>query len=179
MARLKKLYDEKIRFELKDAFSVKNIMEVPKILKIVLNVGVKEAVADSKILQEVEHALSLIAGQQPVRTKVKKSIAGFKIREGMLIGVKVTLRRDRMYEFLDSLINLALPKSRDFQGVSTTFDRHGNYNLGIKEWNIFPEIANETAIKTRGLNITIETTAVKDEHARELLARFGMPFRKV
>jgi large subunit ribosomal protein L5 len=178
-ARLRKLYDEKIRLELQSVLGLKNIMQIPRISKIVLNVGVKEAVTDSKALIEVEQALGLIAGQQPVRTKAKKSIAGFKIREDMLIGVKVTLRRRLMYEFLDRLINVAIPKTRDFQGVSIKFDQRGNYNLGIKEWNIFPEIASEAMAKTRGLNVTIETTTDNDEHACELLKRFGMPFIKV
>ena len=177
-ARLKKLYDENIRTDLKDVLGLSNIMQTPKVSKIVLNIGVKDAVSDSKSLQEVERVFETISGQKPVRTVAKKSIAGFKLREGMPIGVKVTLRSKRMYEFLDRLISLALPKTRDFQGVSTKFDRRGNYNLGIKEWNIFPEIEHETATKMRGLNITIETTTTNDEHARELLTRFGMPFRK-
>src|SRR3990172_7384456 len=138
-ARLEEIYEKEIRSKLKKSLGLKNIMEVPKISK--------------------------IAGQQPVRTVAKKSIAGFKLREGMPIGVKVTLRRKRMYEFLDRLINLALPKVRDFQGVSTKLDRRGNYNLGVKEWLIFPEIDFEMSEKMYGLNITIHTTAHSDDHA--------------
>lgn len=177
-ARLKQLYDDTICPELKEFFGMRNVMEVPKLSKIVLNVGVKEATADSKVVQEIMNVISTISGQQPVRTLARKSIAGFKLREGMPIGVKVTLRRNSMYEFLDRLVNLALPKTRDFQGVPTKFDRQGNYNLGIKEWSIFPEVEAETALKLHGLNITIETTTGNDEHARELLTRLGMPFRK-
>lgn len=177
-ARLKQLYKSTICPELKESLSISNVMEVPKLSKIVLNVGVKEATADSKIMQEIVDVISAITGQKAVKTLARKSIAGFKLREGMPIGVKVTLRRNAMYEFLDRLINLALPKTRDFQGVSTKFDRQGNYNLGIKEWSIFPEIEAETALKLHGLNITIETTTDNDEYARELLTRFGMPFRK-
>lgn len=177
-ARLKKLYKDTICPELQKSLNISNIMEVPRLSKIVLNVGVKEATADSKVIQEIMDVISTIAGQRPVKTLARKSIAGFKLREGMPIGVKVTLRREAMYEFLDRLINLALPKTRDFQGVSTKFDRRGNYNLGIKEWSIFPEIEAETALKLHGLNITIETTTNNDEYARELLTRFGMPFRK-
>lgn len=177
-ARLKKLYKDTICPELRESLGIANIMKVPKLSKIVLNVGVKEATADSKVVQEIVNVISTITGQQAVRTLARKSIAGFKLREGMPIGVKVTLRRDAMYEFLDRLINLALPKTRDFQGVPTKLDRRGNYNLGIKEWSIFPEIEAEASLKLHGLNITIETTSDNDEYARELLKRFGMPFRK-
>src|SRR3990172_11419731 len=140
-ARLEDLYVEKIRPQLKEMLKVKNIMEVPKLSKIVLNVGVKEAVGDSRVLQGVSAILSDIAGQLPVVTKARKSIAGFKIREGMPIGVMVTLRGKKMYEFLDRLINVALPQVRDFQGVSPRLDGRGNYNLGIKDWIIFPEVS--------------------------------------
>src|SRR3972149_7696943 len=175
--RLEELYEKEIRAKLKESLGLKNVMEVPKISKIVLNVGVKDAVSDSKVLNTAMTIIGKIAGQQPVRTVAKKSIAGFKLREGMPIGVKVTLRRKRMYEFLDRLINLALPKVRDFQGVSTKLDRRGNYNLGVKEWLIFPEIDFEMSEKMYGLNITIHTTAHSDDHAFALLKGFNMPFR--
>jgi large subunit ribosomal protein L5 len=177
-ARLEEVYKSKIRADLKNILKLDNVMEVPEITKIVLNVGVKESVADSKALQKVQHVLSRIAGQAPLKTYAKKSIAGFKIREGMSIGAMVTLRRRNMYEFLDKLISLALPRVRDFQGVPTKFDRQGNYNLGLKDWTIFPEadsVANEIV---HGLNITICTTARSDAHGFELLKQFGMPFRR-
>ncbi len=177
-ARLEELYDAKIRSQLKETLGLKNVMLIPKVSKIVLNIGVKDAVSNTKALQEIERVLGIIAGQRPVRTRARKSIAGFKLREGMPIGAKVTLRRKRMYEFLDRLINLSLPKVRDFQGVTTKFDRKGNYNLGIKEWNIFPEVTHEVSEKLHGMNITIGTTATRDEHGFELLKSFGMPFRK-
>jgi large subunit ribosomal protein L5 len=176
-ARLEELYTQKLRPQLKETLNLANIMEVPKLEKIVLNVGVKEAVADSRVLQTVLQTLATIAGQAPVKTLARKSIAGFKIREGMPIGVRVTLRRKKMYEFLDKLINLALPKVRDFQGVPTKLDGRGSYNLGIKEWIIFPE-ADTTSEKVFGLNITIQTTAKNDAQGYELLKSFGMPFRK-
>lgn len=177
--RLEELYTNAIRPQLMQKLALKNIMEVPKLSKIVINMGAKEAVSDSKILQVGEHVISAITGQKPIRTKVKESIAGFKIREGMDIGVMVTLRGKRMYAFLDRLISLALPKVRDFQGTSIKLDGRGNYNLGIKEWNIFPEAeAAGAAEKAHGLNITIQTTAKQDAHAFELLKSFGMPFRK-
>ncbi|MCL4361135.1 50S ribosomal protein L5 [Candidatus Dependentiae bacterium] len=177
-ARLKELYNEKIKFDLKEKLNLSNIMKVPKITKIVLNVGVKEAVADSKALQHVLQVISNVSGQLPVKCLARKSIATFKIRTGMPIGVKVTLRNDRMYEFLDRLINLALPKVRDFQGVPVKFDKSGNYNLGIRDWVMFPEADLVAQEKSHGLNITICTTADEDEHAYELLKSFGMPFRK-
>lgn len=177
-ARLKELYDTKIRADLKDKLGLKNVMEVPKLSKIILNVGVKDAIADSKILQTVMDVVEKISGQAAVRTLAKKSIAGFKLRAGMPIGVKVTLRRDNMYNFLDKLINLALPKTRDFQGVPNQFDGRGNYNLGLKEITIFPEVEYDLNQKLNGLNVTICTTACTDEHGIELLKQFGMPFRK-
>ena len=178
-SRLKELYITEIRPKLKEELGLSNIMEVPKIAKVVLNVGVKEAVADSKIIQTVAQVITAISGQTPVKTKARKSIAGFKIREGMQLGVMVTLRGKNAYEFVDKLINLALPKVRDFQGVSPKFDGRGNYNLGVKEWNIFPEAESAGAQeKSHGLNITIHTTAKKDEHGYALLKNFGMPFRK-
>lgn len=153
-------------------------MEVPKVSKIVLNVGVKDAIADSKVLQSVMDVLAKISGQAPVKTIAKKSIASFKLRAGMPIGVKVTLRKKNMYTFLDKLINLALPKTRDFQGVPSSFDGRGNYNLGLKEVSIFPEVPYDINQKMYGMNVTICTTAKKDEHGVELLKEFGMPFRK-
>jgi len=151
---------------------------VPTVSKVVINVGVKDAISDSKVLKTVMEGIATISGQIPVRTLAKKSIAGFKLREGMPIGAKVTLRGRRMWEFLDRLINLALPKVRDFQGVPRRADRRGNYNLGIKEWIIFPEVQYEVGDKIYGMNITIQTTAGEDEHALLLLEKLGMPFKK-
>lgn len=176
--RLKKLYEEKIVPQLREQFKLSNVMEVPRLEKIVLNVGVKDAVSDSKVLNTITEVVGLIAGQKPVRTVAKKSIAGFKLREGMPIGVKVTLRGQNMYEFLDRLINLALPSVRDFQGVSTKLDRRGNYNLGIKEWNIFPEVHHDLTEKMYGLNITFHTSTDDDKLGFELLKAFNMPFKK-
>ncbi len=153
-------------------------MMTPKVSKIVLNVGVKGAVSDSKALQSIVLLLTRVAGQAPLRTSAKKSIAGFKLREGMPIGAKVTLRGRKMYEFLDKFINVSLPKVRDFQGVPSKLDGRGNYNLGLKEWTIFPEVEYEMDDKQHGLNITIQTTAENDAHGYELLKSFGMPFRK-
>jgi len=177
-ARLQELYDKEIRAQLKEKLSLGNVMEIPKLTKIVLNVGVRDAVADSKVLQKVVGIVAKIAGQAPVKTLAKKSIAGFKLREGMPIGVKVTLRKKRMYEFLDRLIGLALPKVRDFQGVPSKLDGRGSYNLGVKEWIIFPEIDYEVTDKLYGMNITIHTSARNDQQGYELLKSFGMPFRK-
>jgi large subunit ribosomal protein L5 len=176
-ARLEELYVTQMRPQLQKALGLSNIMEVPKLDKIVLNIGVKEAVGDSRVLNTVMQTIDAIAGQKSVKTLARKSIAGFKIREGMPIGVRVTLRGKQMYEFLDKLINLALPKVRDFQGVSNKLDARGNYNLGIKEWSIFPE-ADTTQEKVHGMNITIHTTARNDAQGYELLRAFGMPFRK-
>ena len=177
-ARFDEKYHTALRFELQKKLGLKNIMEVPKVSKIVLNVGVKEAVTDSRILQHVSKVIAAIAGQAPVITKAKKSIAGFKIREGMPLGVTVTLRRKVMYEFLDRLINVTLPNVRDFRGVKVSFDRQGNYNLGIKEWSVFPEASSNSLDKVYGMNITICTTAVNGEQAHALLEGFNMPFRK-
>lgn len=177
-ARLEEKYTSELRPNLKKNLDLKNIMEVPKITKIVINIGVKESVADSKALQKVQHVLSKISGQSCIKTYAKKSIAGFKIREGMAIGVMVTLRRRSMYEFLDKLINLSLPRVRDFQGVGNKLDRRGNYNLGLKDWTIFPEADSVAGENVHGLNITICTTAKTDAHGHELLKQFGMPFRK-
>lgn len=177
--RLDALYSETLRPQLQTTLNLKNSMEVPKLSKIVINAGVKEAVADSKALQAVTAVLTSISGQLPMKTSARKSIAGFKIREGMRIGVMVTLRGKRMYEFLDKLINLALPRVRDFQGVPVKLDSRGNYNLGIKESNIFPE-AETVGLQEKifGFNITIVTTAKNDQQGFELLKSFGMPFRK-
>jgi len=177
-ARLEELYQKTLIQQLEKELALKNIMAVPRVSKIVLNVGVKEAIGDSKLLKSVQEAVTRIAGQKPVRTMAKKSIAGFKLREGMPIGVMVTLRGQNMYEFLDRLINLALPEVRDFQGVSRRFDGRGNYNLGIKEWTIFPEIEYNVGDRVYGMNVTIHTTARDDEHGLVLLKAFGMPFQE-
>lgn len=177
-ALLKQEYEKSICPELQKELGKKNVMEVPRLSKIVLNVGAKEAVSDSRILDKLEKVLARIAGQKPVKTTARKSIAGFKIREGMPLGIMVTLRRDAMYSFFDKLINVALPKVRDFQGVSPKFDRRGNYNLGIKEWTIFPEADLGGGDIVSGMNISIHTTALNDDDARALLKRFGMPFRE-
>lgn len=176
-SRFEEKYNNSIRPELKTKLGIKNIMQVPKLSKIVLNVGVKDAVTDSKVLKAVSDMIGRITGQAPVRTLAKKSIAGFKIREGMPLGVMVTLRRSNMYDFLDKLINLALPNVRDFQGVPTKMDGRGNYNLGLKEWTIFPEAERSSLENVYGLNITIHTTAHQDADALELLKGFGMPFK--
>ncbi len=176
-ARLGVTYVETIRPALQKKFGLSNIMQVPRLLKIVINVGVKEAVSDSKVLATVMKTLDNIAGQKSVKTEATKSIAGFKIREGMAIGTCVTLRGRQMYVFLDKFVNLALPKVRDFQGLPTKLDGRGNYNVGIKEWSIFPEVDTNVE-KTFGMNITIHTSTDSDEQARELLRSFGMPFRK-
>jgi large subunit ribosomal protein L5 len=178
-ARLEELYVSKIRPELQKKLGLKNIMQIPKVTKIVLNVGVKDAVGDSKVLQTVMDSIAKISGQAPVKTLARKSIASFKLRDGMPIGVMVTLRKKNMYNFLDKLINLSLPKTRDFQGVASSFDGRGNYNLGLKEITIFPEVEYDINQKPHGMNVTICTTASSDEHGVELLKSFGMPFRKV
>ncbi len=177
-ARLEKLYRKDIRSTLKEQLKLNNIMQVPQISKIVLNVGVKEAITDSKVLSLVMNTIAQITGQWPIKKLARKSIAGFKMRKGMPIGVMVTLRRKEMYEFLDKLINLALPKVRDFQGLSFRFDGRGNYNLGIKEWIIFPEVEYDVAKKIHGFNVTIQTTAKDDEQGLALLKAFNMPFRR-
>ena len=177
-ARLEESYIKNIRGKLKEELGVKNIMEVPRVSKIVLNIGVKGANVDSKILNVAQTILSNIAGQSSVRTKAKKAIAGFKLREDMPIGVMVTLRGKRMYEFLDKLINLALPGVRDFRGVGAKFDKTGNYNLGIKDWFIFPEVDYDKVDKSFGMNISVQTTAKDDKMARALLSSFNMPFIK-
>ncbi len=177
--RLKEIYQNEIVEALMKKFGYKNIMQVPKIEKVVINMGIGEAKENVKILDAAASDLQTITGQKPVITKAKKSIANFKIREGMPIGCKVTLRGDRMYEFVDRLINLALPRVRDFRGVNpNAFDGRGNYALGIKEQLIFPEIEYDKIDKIRGMDIIFVTTARTDEEARELLAQFNMPFAK-
>ena len=176
-ARLKEKYVNEITPSLVEKFSYSSVMQTPKIEKIVLNMGVGDAVSNAKNLDEAVEELGLISGQKPLVTKAKKSIATFRLREGMSIGAKVTLRGDRMYEFLDKLINVSLPRVRDFRGVSTrAFDGRGNYTLGVKEQLIFPEINFDNVNRVRGLDIVIVTTANTDEESRELLTQFGMPF---
>jgi large subunit ribosomal protein L5 len=179
MNRLKEKYLKEITPALMSKFNYKSVMEVPKIEKIVVNMGVGDAVQNAKALDMAVEELSLITGQKPVVTRAKKSIAGFRLREGMPIGAKVTLRGERMYEFLDKLISVSLPRVRDFRGVSKkAFDGRGNYTLGIKEQLIFPEIDYDKVSKVRGMDIVIVTTAKTDEEARELLTLLGMPFQK-
>lgn len=178
MARLQTIYKENIIGELQSRFQYKSVMEVPKLEKITLNMGVGEAVADKKILQNAMSDLEKICGQKPIITLSKKSIAGFKIRDGMPIGCKVTLRRERMYEFLDRLITIAIPRIRDFRGLnSKSFDGRGNYSMGVKEQIIFPEIDFDKVDAVRGLDITITTSAKTDQEARALLEQFKFPFR--
>lgn len=178
-ARLEEKYKKDIRPQLKKDLGYKNMMAVPLVSKIVINVGVKEAVADSRMIKKVADVITRITGQIPIRTLAKKSIASFKIREGMPLGVKVTLRRRYMYEFLDKFINLALPKVKDFQGLPEVLDGSGNYNIGLKDWSIFPEAEKSgEEMVSGGLNITIHTTAKKDSDALQLLKKFGMPFLK-
>ncbi|WP_309086509.1 50S ribosomal protein L5 [Chelativorans sp.] len=177
--RLKKRYEEAIRKELLEAFKYKNEMQVPRIDKIVINMGVGEATGDSKKPSVAAEDLALIAGQKPVITKARNSIAGFKVREGMPIGTKVTLRKDRMYEFLDRLVNVALPRVRDFRGLNPkSFDGRGNYALGIKEHIVFPEINYDKVDQIWGMDIVVCTTAKTDEEARALLKAFNFPFRQ-
>ncbi len=178
MARLQEFYKEKVVPELVKQFGYKSMMEVPRIEKITLNMGVGEAVADKKVMEHAVSDMQKIAGQKPVVTKAKKSIAGFKIRDDYPIGCKVTLRRERMYEFLDRLVTIALPRVRDFRGVSAkSFDGRGNYNMGVREQIIFPEIEYDKIDALRGMNITITTTAKTDDEARALLAAFKFPFK--
>lgn len=177
--RLKAKYENEIRPALIEKFNYSSVMQAPKIDKIVLNMGVGDATTNSKNLDEAVEELGLISGQKPLITKAKKSIAGFRLREGMSIGAKVTLRGERMYDFLDKLVNVALPRVRDFHGVSNTaFDGRGNYTLGIHEQLIFPEIDYDKVNRVRGLDVVIVTTAQTDEESRELLAQLGMPFAK-
>lgn len=179
MSQLQTYYEEQVVAKLKEKFHFGNIHQVPKVDKVVLNMGLGEAIQNIKILDTAVEELMSIAGQKPVVTRAKKSIAAFKLRAGMPIGCMVTLRRTRMYDFLNKLINIALPRVRDFRGVSPkAFDGAGNYSLGIKEHIIFPEIDYDKIDKIKGLNISIVTTAHTDEYGRELLTLLGMPFRK-
>ncbi len=177
--RLRKQYEETVRSALQERFEYNNSMQIPKLDKVVINVGVGEAVQDKKKIDKVLKEITAISGQKPVVTRARKSIASFKLRDGMPIGVKVTLRSDRMYEFLDRLITIALPRVRDFQGVNPkSFDGRGNYAMGLKEQIVFPEINYDEVDTIRGMDIIICTTAQSDDEARELLAGFQMPFKK-
>lgn len=179
MGTLKEQYESEFRPELQKAFGLTNVMDIPKVDKVVLNMGLGEAVQNPKIVEKAAKELSLIAGQKAVVTKAKKSIATFKLREGMPIGARVTLRQDKMYDFLSKLINIALPRVRDFRGISPKgFDGNGNFSMGITEHIIFPEIDYDKIDKIRGLNITIVTSAKTDELGMALLASMGMPFKK-
>ena len=179
MSRLKEIYQNELVPKLKEELQLKNVMEIPRVEKVVVNMGLGEAIQNVKILESAVEEMSRITGQKAVITRAKKSIAQFKLREEMPIGVMVTLRRDRAYEFLDRLINVALPRVRDFKGVSAkAFDGRGNYTLGIREQLIFPEIDIEEIDKIKGMNVTIVTSARTDEEGRALLTGMGMPFRK-
>jgi large subunit ribosomal protein L5 len=179
MARLQQIYREKLVPELKQKLELANVMQVPKITKITVNMGVGEAVADKKIMDNAVGDMTKITGQKPLVTKARKSVATFKVRDGQAIGCKVTLRGARMYEFLDRLVTIALPRVRDFRGVSArAFDGRGNYNFGVKEQIIFPEIAYDQIDAIRGMDITITTTATDDKQGRALLEAFNFPFRK-
>lgn len=177
--RLKAMYDEEIRTALQQELGLPNVMMVPKISKIALNMGIGDAVGQAKLLEGALADMETIAGQKPVITRAKRSVASFKLREGMAIGCKVTLRGDRMYEFLDRLISLAIPRIRDFRGMSIrSFDGHGNYTMGVTEQLMFPEIDYDSVDTTRGMDITIVTTARTDQEGRALLGAFGFPFRR-
>ncbi|MFI3260702.1 MAG: 50S ribosomal protein L5 [bacterium] len=179
MSNFKKLYTETIMDSMKKEFNYSSVMEIPKIEKIIINMGVGEGTKDEKYITAAVADLALISGQKPVVTKAKKSIAGFKLREGQSVGAKVTLRGENMYEFLEKLIKISLPRVRDFRGVSATaFDGRGNYTLGIKEQLIFSEIDYDNVVKIRGMDIVIVTTAKTNEEAKSLLTSFGMPFKK-
>ncbi len=179
MNRLKQIYNEEIAPALFEELSLENVMQIPRVVKVVVNVGVGEALDNPKALDEAVKDLSTITGQRPVVTKARKSIANFKLREGRSIGAKVTLRGDRMWAFLDRLINVALPRVRDFRGISPdSFDGRGNYTLGLREQLIFTEIDYDQVDKIRGMELTIVTTAEDDDQARALLTKIGMPFRK-
>ena len=179
MGSLKELYDTELKAGLQKKLGIENVMEIPKIEKIVLNMGLGEAVQNPKVADQAAEELSRLSGQKAVVTRAKKSIATFKLRQGMPIGARVTLRHERMYDFLSKLINVALPRVRDFRGVSAKgFDGRGNFSMGITEHIIFPEIDYDKIEKIRGLNVTIVTSAKNDDHARALLDAFGMPFRK-
>ena len=179
MNRLQEKYENSVRAELANKFAYKSSMQIPKVEKIVINMGIGDAVANVKVLDDAVEELTLITGQKPVVTKARKSIANFKLREGMPIGCKVTLRGERMYQFLDKLVSVALPRVRDFHGINgNRFDGRGNYTLGVKEQLIFPEINFDKVKKVRGMDIVIVTTAKTDEEGRTLLQLMGMPFRK-
>ncbi|GBU10716.1 50S ribosomal subunit protein L5 [Erysipelotrichaceae bacterium] len=179
MSRLKEKYQNEVVPNMMKTFEFKSVMQAPKLEKIVINMGVGDAVSNSKVLDKAVEELTLLAGQKPVITRAKKSIATFRLREGMPIGTKVTLRGERMYEFLDKLVSIALPRVRDFRGISKkSFDGRGNYTLGIKEQLIFPEIDFDKVSKIRGMDIVIVTTAQNDEEGFELLKQMGMPFEK-
>jgi hypothetical protein len=179
VSRLNDLYQEEIRKSLREKFGYKNEMQIPKLEKIVINIGVGEATENSKTIDAAASDLATITGQKPIICKARRSLAAWKIREGMPLGCKVTLRGERMYEFLDRLINIALPRVRDFRGISaTSFDGRGNYAFGVKEQLIFPEVDYEKIDRIRGMDIIIVTTAKTDEEAREMLTQFGMPFKK-
>jgi len=178
MSRLKDFYRETVTPQLKEKFSYANVMQVPRIEKVTINMGLGEAVADKKIIEKALGDLTKISGQKPIVTKARKSVASFKIRDGYPIGAKVTLRRERMYEFLDRLINVSLPRVRDFRGVSPkAFDGRGNFNLGVKEQIIFPEINYDQVDAIRGMDIAITTSAQNDDEGKALLEAFGFPFR--
>ncbi|NNJ95300.1 MAG: 50S ribosomal protein L5 [Halobacteria archaeon] len=179
MARLKDFYKDTVVGQLQEQFKYDNVMEIPKITKITLNMGVGEAVSDRKVMEHAVADMTRIAGQKPIVIKARKSVAGFKVREGWPVGCKVTLRREQMYEFLDRLINIAIPRIRDFRGMSPkAFDGRGNYNMGVKEQIIFPEIDYDKIDALRGMDITFTTTARTDEEGRALLAAFNFPFRQ-
>ncbi len=178
MARLKKLYNEKLREQIQKDLGLENPMEVPRVTKITINMGLGEAVGDRKVLEHAVDDLAKITGQKAIITKSRKSVAGFKIRDGWPIGAKVTLRRERMYEFLDRLIHVAIPRVRDFRGVNAkSFDGRGNYSLGVREQIIFPEVEYDKVDAVRGMDITITTTAKNDEQGRALLSAFEFPFK--
>ena len=179
MARLKDFYSDTVAGQLKEQFGYQNVMQIPKITKITLNMGVGEAVADRKVMEHAVADMTKIAGQKPIVVKARKSVAGFKVREGWPVGCKVTLRREQMYEFLDRLINIAIPRIRDFRGMNPrSFDGRGNYNMGVREQIIFPEIDYDKIDALRGMDITFTTTARTDEEGRALLAAFNFPFRQ-
>ena len=179
MARLKQVYKDQVVAKLTEEFSYKNVMEVPKITKITLNMGVGEAIADKKLLEHAVNDLEALSGQKVVVTKARKSVAGFKIRDGYPIGCKVTLRGERMWDFFDRLVDVAIPRIRDFRGLNPkSFDGRGNYSMGVKEQIIFPEIDYDKVDRVRGMDITITTTARTDEEGRALLAAFNFPFKK-
>ena len=179
MARLKDTYSETVTKQLMEQFGYKNVMEIPRLTKITLNMGVGEAIADRKVMEHAVGDMTKIAGQKPIVIKARKSVAGFKLREGWPVGCKVTLRSERMYEFLDRLISVAIPRIRDFRGMNPkSFDGRGNYNMGVKEQIIFPEIDYDKIDTLRGMDITFTTTANTDEEGRALLAAFNFPFRQ-